>query len=112
MEARSVAKYVRLSPLKVRRVVRLIQGRSVREAQATLRFTSNRAARVVEQVLKSALANAENNYDLDRDGLIVARAFVDKGPSAKRVQPRARGRADVITKPSCHVTVVVAEREQ
>ncbi len=111
MEARAVAKYIRLSPFKMHRVTQLIRGRSVREAQAVLRFTPNRAARVIEKVLKSAVANAENNFDLARDDLVVARAFVDKGPSTKRIQARARGRADVITKRSSHVTVIVAERE-
>ncbi len=111
MEARAVARHIRLSPSKVQRLVQLIRGRGVRDAQALLRFTPNRAARVVEKVLKSAVANAENNYDLARDDLVVARAFVDTGPSTKRVQARARGRADVITKRSSHVTVIVAERE-
>lgn len=109
MEARSVAKYVRLSPMKVRRVVRLIRGRPVAEAQALLRFTPSRAARLVEKVLKSAVANAENNLELERDSLVVARAYVDEGPSTKRVQPRARGRADIVTRRSSHVTVVVAD---
>ncbi len=111
MEARAVARYLRLSPPKVQRVTAMIRGRPVDEAQALLRFTPNRAARAVEKVLKSAVANAENNYDLARDDLIVARAFVDKGPSTKRVQARARGRADVITKRTSHITVIVAERE-
>lgn len=110
MEARAVAKYVRVSPLKVQRVVRMIRGRNIREAQALLRYAPNRAAQVVAKVLNSAVANAENNYELDRDDLVVARAFVGKGPSTKRVQPRARGRADVITKRSSHITVVVGER--
>ncbi len=112
MEARSVAKYVRLSPLKVRRVVRLIRGRPVAEAQALLRFTPSRAARLVEKVLKSAVANAENNLELERDALVVARAYVDEGPSTKRVQARARGRADIVTRRSSHVTVIVADQER
>ena len=112
MEARAVGKYIRLSPRKAQRVVRMIRGRTVREAQAMLRFTPNRAARAVENVLSSAVANAENNYDLNREDLVVSRAVVDKGPSAKRVQPRARGRADVITKHFSHVTVIVADRER
>lgn len=111
MEVRAVARYVRLSPLKVQRIVRLIRGRPVQEAQALLRFTPNRAARVVEKTLNSAVANAENNYDLDRNDLLVARAFVDEGPSTKRVQARARGRADVVTRRSSHVTVVVADKQ-
>lgn len=110
MEARAIARYVKLSPLKVRRVAQMIRGRNVREAQAMLKFTPARAARVLEKVLNSAVANAENNLELDRDDLVVARAYADKGPSMKRVQPRARGRADVIIRRSSHVTVVVAER--
>jgi large subunit ribosomal protein L22 len=75
-----------------------------------LKFTPSRAARVLEKVLNSAVANAENNLELDRDELVVARAYVDKGPSMKRMTPRARGRADILTKRSSHVTVIVADR--
>lgn len=109
MEARAEAKYLRLSPKKVQLVVRMIRGRPVKEAEAMLRFTSSRAARAVEKVLKSAVANAENNLELERDTLKVSRAYVDEGPSTKRVQPRARGRADIVTRRSSHVTVIVAE---
>ena len=110
MEAKAIAKYVRISPFKVQRIVSMIRGRSVREAQAMLRYMPSPTAQMVAKVLNSAVANAENNLELDREELVVSRAFVDKGPSAKRVQARARGRADVITKRSSHVTVVVAER--
>jgi large subunit ribosomal protein L22 len=110
MEARAVARYVRLSPKKVQRVVQVIRGRPVAEAEAVLRFLPSRAARVVAKVLRSAVANAENNLDLDRSALVVARAFVDRGPSVKRVQPRARGRADILTRRSSHITVVVSDR--
>jgi large subunit ribosomal protein L22 len=109
MEARAVAKYMRLSAPKVRRIVGLIRGRPVAEAQALLRFTPSRAARVVEDVLKSAVANAENNLELAKDSLIVARAYVDEGPATKRVHARARGRADVLSRKSSHVTVIVAD---
>ncbi len=110
MEAKAVARYVRLSPFKVQRIAELIRGRTVREAQAMLRHMPSRSAQVVAKVLRSAIANAENNLELDRDGLVVARAFVDKGPSTKRLQARARGRADVVTRRSSHITVVVGER--
>lgn len=110
MEARAVARYVKMSPLKVRRVAQMIRGQRVSEAQAMLKFTPSRAARVLEKVLNSAVANAENNLELDRDELVVARAYVDKGPSMKRMTPRARGRADILTKRSSHVTVIVADR--
>ncbi len=110
MEARAEAKYLRLSPMKVQLLVRMIRGRPVKEAEALLRFTPSRAARAVEKVLKSAVANAENNLELDGDTLVVSRAYVGQGPSTKRVQPRARGRADIVTRRSSHVTVVVGER--
>lgn len=110
MEARAVARYVKMSPLKVRRVAQMIRGQRVSEAQAMLKFTPSRAARVLEKVLNSAVANAENNLELDRNELVVARAYVDKGPSMKRMTPRARGRADILTKRSSHVTVIVADR--
>jgi large subunit ribosomal protein L22 len=110
MEAKAIARYVRISPFKVQRVVSMIRGRPVPEAQAMLAYMSSPTAQVVAKVLNSAVANAENNLELDRDALVVARAYVDKGPSTKRVHARARGRADVITKRSSHVTVVVAEK--
>lgn len=112
MEARAVARYVKMSPLKVRRVAQMIRGQRVSEAQAMLKFTPSRAARVLEKVLNSAVANAENNLELDRDELVVARAYVDKGPSMKRMTPRARGRADILAKRSSHVTVIVADRSK
>lgn len=112
MEAKAIAKYVRISPFKVQLVAKMIRGRSVREAQALLAYMSSPTAQAVAKVLNSAVANAENNLELDRDTLVVSRAFVDKGPSSKRVQARARGRADVITKRSSHVTVIVAEKGQ
>jgi large subunit ribosomal protein L22 len=101
-----------MSPLKVRRVAQMIRGQRVSEAQAMLKFTPSRAARVLEKVLNSAVANAENNLELDRDELVVARAYVDKGPSMKRMTPRARGRADILAKRSSHVTVIVADRSK
>lgn len=110
MEAKAIAKYVRVSPFKVQRVVSMIRGRPVREALSMLRYMPSRTAQVVAKVLNSAVANAENNLELDRDDLVVARAYVDKGPSAKRLQPRARGRADVVARRSSHITVVVGER--
>ena len=109
MEAKAVAKYVRLSPRKVQRLTQMIRGRPVNEAQALLRFVPTPAARVVEKALKSAVANAENNLELERGTLVVARAYVDEGPSMKRVQARARGRADVMTRHSSHITIIVAD---
>lgn len=110
MEAQATARYVRISPLKARRVAREIRGRPVAEAQAVLKFLPHRAARVLEKTLKSAVANAENNLELNREHLIVTRAYVDKGPSTRKAQPRARGRMDMLVKRTSHVTVVVGEK--
>jgi len=107
MDVKAVARYVRISPRKVRPVMALIKGKGVDEALAVLRFSPNRASQAVAKVVKSAAANAENNLDLARDTLRVAQAFVDSGPSVKRMQARARGRADVIKKRSSHITIVV-----
>jgi large subunit ribosomal protein L22 len=110
MEAKAIARHVRISPRKVRPIVSMIAGKSVDDALAVLQFTPNRAARAVAKVLKSAAANAEHNLELAHDTLHVSRAFVDSGPSTRRLQARARGRADVIKKRSSHITVIVAER--
>lgn len=109
MEARAIAKYVRMSPMKVGVVLGLIRGKSVNEAFAILKYTPREAARVIEKVLKSAVANAENNNELDRANLIVSEAFVGQGPTLKRFRPHAQGRAFRINKRTSHVTVVVKE---
>jgi large subunit ribosomal protein L22 len=110
MEVKATAKYVTISPLKVRRALTGLRGMPVAEAQARLTAAPDQASRAVAKVLKSAVANAESNHELDPDDLVVARAFADRAPVAKRVTPRARGRADVIQKRSSHITVVVGER--
>ncbi|EKP94853.1 MULTISPECIES: 50S ribosomal protein L22 [Thermaerobacter] len=112
MEARAVARFVRLSPRKARQVVDLVRGKPVGEALTLLRFTPKRAARIVEKVVRSAVANATNNHDLDEDRLYIVKAYVDEGPRLKRWRPRARGRAFPILKPTSHVTVIVAERKE
>jgi large subunit ribosomal protein L22 len=109
-EARAVAKFVRGSPRKVRIVLDAIRGKPVGEALAILQFLPNRAARLVEPVVRSAVANAVHNYDLDADELVVARATADQGPMLKRIHPRARGRAFAILKRTCHIGVVVRQR--
>lgn len=111
MQAKAVAKYIRISPQKVRQVVDLIRGKNVAEAMAILRFTPKRASKPVEKVLKSAVANAEHNYDMDADNLYVSAVYVDQGPTLKRYKPRAMGRADLIRKRTSHITVVVSEKE-
>ena len=107
-EVRAEAKWVRTSPRKARLVVEHIRGRSVPEARTVLAFTSRAAARDVEKVLRSAIANAEANHGLVGDDLYVSAAYVDEGPTLKRWRARARGRAAQIRKPTCHITVKLA----
>ena len=102
---RAHAKFVRMSPRKARLVAEHIRGRSVPEARTILAFTDRRAARVMEKVLSSAVANAEANHGLDGDELMIEGAYVDEGPVIKRWRPRARGRVARIHKPTCHITV-------
>jgi large subunit ribosomal protein L22 len=104
-EVQAVAKWVRMSPRKARLVVDHIRGRSVPEARTVLAFTPRAAAREIEKVLSSAVANAEANHNLVGDDLVVSAAFVDEGPVMKRWRARARGRAARIKKPTCHITV-------
>jgi large subunit ribosomal protein L22 len=110
MEARAQARFVRVTPLKARRVVNVIRGMKADEAAALLRFAPQSAAEPVRKVLESAMANAENNDDLAPDSLYVAEAYVDEGPTMKRFRPRAQGRAYRVAKRTSHITVVVEER--
>ena len=111
-EVKAVAKWVRTSPRKARLVVDHIRGRSVPEARTVLAFTPRAAAREVEKVLRSAVANAEANHDLDGDELVVSAVYVDEGPVLKRFRARARGRAARIHKPTCHITVKLTPIER
>ena len=111
VEVRAVARHIRISPQKVRLVLETIKGKPVAEALAILRFLPNKATGPVAKAVKSASANAENNFSLDPDDLVVVRASADEGRTLKRYRPRARGRANQILKRSSHVTVVVSERE-
>ena len=104
-EVRAVAKWVRMSPRKARLVAEHIRGRSVPEARTVLAFTQRAAAREIEKVLRSAVANAEANHGLNGDSLVVSAAYVDEGPVMKRWRARARGRVARIKKPTCHITV-------
>ena len=106
--AKATAKMVRVSARKVRLVLDTIRNKSVAEAFAILKFTPNGAASDVEKVLKSAVANAENN--LDRASLVVSEAFANEGPTLKRFRPRAKGSASPINKRTSHITVVVTEK--
>ena len=110
MEARAVATHIRIAPRKVRIVVDLIRGKQVGEAFAILKHVPKVASEVIEKVLRSAVANAEHNYDMNADNLYVAQAFVDQGPTLKRIHPRSRGQAFKILKRSSHLTLVVKER--
>ncbi|HEY8531099.1 MAG TPA: 50S ribosomal protein L22 [Limnochorda sp.] len=110
MEARAVARYQRISPQKARLAADLIRGRSVQEAEAILRFTPKKAAALMAAVLRSAVANAENNLNLDRRRLVVSQVYVNEGPTLKRIRPRARGMAYRIRKRTSHITVVVSEK--
>jgi large subunit ribosomal protein L22 len=105
--ARAVARHVRISPMKARRVVNLVRGLPAKEALTVLQFAPQAASEPVYKVLASAIANAENNERLDPDSLLVAEAYVDEGVTAKRFRPRAQGRAYRIRKRSCHITIVV-----
>jgi large subunit ribosomal protein L22 len=107
-EVRAVAKWVRMSPRKARLVAEHIRGRSVPEARTVLAFTQRAAAREIEKVLRSAVANAEANHGLLGDSLVVSAAYVDEGPVLKRWRARARGRVARIKKPTCHITVKLA----
>ncbi len=108
--AKAIARYIRMSPLKVNIVLDLIRGKNVDDAMAILQYTPKDAAVVVGKVLKSAVANAENNLEMDRDALYVTECHVGPGPIIKRFQPHAQGRAFSIYKRTSHITVVVAEK--
>src|SRR5918999_3307822 len=105
--AGAVARHVRLSASKARRVVNLVRGLPAKEALTVLQFAPHSASEPVYKVLASAIANAENNERLDPDSLLVSEAFVDEGPTLKRFRPRAQGRAYRIRKRTCHITFEV-----
>ncbi|CAM3762912.1 MULTISPECIES: 50S ribosomal protein L22 [Paenibacillus] len=110
MEAKAHARMVRIAPRKAQLVVDLIRGKQVGEAIAILRHTPKAASPVVEKLLNSAIANAEHNYSLDVNKLVVTEAYVNQGPTMKRFRPRAMGRASRINKRTSHITLVVAEK--
>ncbi len=104
---RAVAKYVRVSPRKAQIVVDLIRGKKVDDALAILMYTPKSAAPVVEKILNSAIANAENNLEMDRGSLYVAEVYANQGPTLKRYWARSHGRADMIKKRTSHITIVL-----
>jgi large subunit ribosomal protein L22 len=110
-EVKAIARYIRMSPSKVRRVLDQIRGRSYQEALIILEFMPYRACEPILKVLRSAAANAEHNAGLERSKLVISQAYADGGPTLKRYRPRAQGRAYQIRKRTCHITVAVAPVE-
>ena len=110
-KSRAIARYVRMAPRKLRLVADAIRGKSVKEARSILHFCGKRAAGPLSKVLESAVANAENNHQMDTANLVIATAYIDQGPSFKGWIPRARGRASAVHKFTSHITIEVKERE-
>jgi len=110
MEAKAVARYIRISPQKARLVADVIRGRNVEDAINTLRFMPKKGARILRKIVESAVANAGQNETIDVDTLYVKRIFIDGGPMLKRMRPRAMGRANRILKRTSHITIVLDEQ--
>ncbi|MDW7676962.1 MAG: 50S ribosomal protein L22 [Bacillota bacterium] len=110
MEAKAVARHVRIAPRKAKLVADLIRGKKVDEALAILKFTPRGASPVIEKVVKSAVANAENNHNLDKGNLYIAEIYANQGPTLKRFRPRAQGRASQILKRTSHIGVTLREK--
>ena len=111
-EVRAVAKWIRTAPRKLRLVADMVRGKKASEAVTLLDFTNKRAARTLNKVIKSAIANAENNHELDTNKLVVSQLYVDQGPMFKRYLPKSRGRATPVLKYGSHITVVVRQRQE
>jgi large subunit ribosomal protein L22 len=111
MEAKAVAKYVRMSPIKLKPIADLVRGKDLSEALTILKFTPGKGSVLVEKVVKSAAANAENNHDMNVDKLYVAEVYAHKGPTMKRWRAGAQGRASLILKRSSHIGVTLRERD-
>ena len=103
-------RYQRLSPQKARLVADIVRGKNALQALNVLEFTNKKAAKYIEKTLRSAIANAEHNFNLDPEKLYISKILIDKGPVLKRISPRAMGRADIIRKPTAHITVAVSEK--
>lgn len=110
MEAKAVAKYIRVSPRKIRLVMDEIRGRKVEDALSQLSFAPQKGAFLLKKLINSAVANAEQNFNMDVDKLYIKKVFADEGPTLKRFRPRAMGRASKIRKRSSHLTVVLDEK--
>ena len=111
MEARAIAKTLRVSPIKARLVVDLIRGKNVDEALATVKFTPKAASEIIEKLLKSAIANAETNHGMNSNNLYVDQIYANQGPTLKRIRPAAKGSAVRIRKRTSHITIVLRERD-
>ncbi|MGI6452864.1 MAG: 50S ribosomal protein L22 [Syntrophomonadaceae bacterium] len=111
MEAKAIARFIRVSPFKARQVADLLRGKSVKEANGILQYINKKSAPLIGKVLKSAVANAEHNYDMATDELFISEIYVDEGPTLKRMKPRAYGRADLRRHKTSHITVIVKEKE-
>ena len=112
MEAKAISKWIRVSPDKARLLIDQIRGKPVDEALRIARFAKAKAARPIRKTLESAIANAEHNYDMNVDELIVQEVRVDRGPFLKRVNYRARGRADIIRRRTSHITITVSDGKE
>ena len=110
MEAKAIAKYVRMSPSKLKPVTDLVRGKDLNEALTILKFTLGRGAELVEKVVQSAAANAENNFDMNRDELYIAEVYANQGPTMKRFRAGAQGRASMILKRTSHIGVTLKEK--
>ncbi|MDO4552003.1 MAG: 50S ribosomal protein L22 [Bacillota bacterium] len=111
METRAIAKYVRMSPIKLKPVVDLVRGKDLKEALTILKFTPGKGSELVEKVVQSAAANAENNHDMDPDNLYVAEIYANQGPTLKRWRAASHGRAQRINKRTTHIGVTLREKE-
>jgi large subunit ribosomal protein L22 len=112
MQAKAITKMVRIAPTKVRQVMDVVRGKPVDRALAMLQYMPQKAAREIARTILSAAANAENNFDMIRDDLVVKTIYADEGPALKRFMPRARGRADRIRKRTTHITVIVDDGQE
>ena len=109
LEAKAILRYARISSRKVKIVADLIRGKKVDEALAIVKFTPKASSEILEKLLKSAIANAENNHGMNRGNLIVSQIYANQGPTLKRIRPAAKGSAVRIRKRTCHITIVVKE---
>lgn len=112
MEVKALSRFVRISPKKARRVANMVRGMNAKQALSTLKFVPLRPAVYISKTIKSAIANAKNNYQMNEDLLYIKKIYVDQGPVMKRVFPRAMGRADIIRRPLSHITVFVEEKKE